>query len=441
MGPGEKFIQFATLPGRMSSESCETTMYPDARPEVGMPGFATTTWDRFDAPHSDFIKQLREDQGRCNADVAALHARLSSFEQQLIRTSERIELAAVASRIPMLIADPPKMTRLVARTSRAEATMGGTLQQTQLAPAMPVAGPAATMVAMTSQEVAELRKRLEVLEEIHSGDVGALRDAIDATRTGIARLARELHIERTERKQAVGDVQRLADDVTKRVMGPTLDRIQKSIRADTALMIDESVANMRGEISSRVQLLLAELRGEAHRGSPRPWTAPDVPATPSRAGGRTLRDWLTQEADGDVATTRSMLTQLGVFENLWVGDGSPENLLIRPNTRFVHRVIIAVKHATGFPHGILEDWPEPPEAKMDFIRNVWSNVSSVLDLKNVDFDAADVLNCRNRSRTRRLLQLVVIAATKERGEKRRNPGALPPISHSASAPQLQLPPP
>lgn len=91
--------------------------------------------------------------------------------------------------------------------------------------------------------------------------------------------------------------------------------------------------------------------------------------------------------------------------------------------------------------GILEDWPEPLDAKLDFVKRVWDSISTTLCLQDTDFKAVDVLHCTNRQRTRRLLQLLAIAAAKERGLQRHTPRPLlmPPSLPLHSTPAQEPP--
>lgn len=351
---------------------------------------------------TDLIRQLAEDQGRCSSDVAALHARLLALEQQVLSTADRLDIAAASSRMPMVISEGPSMSRLIANS-------GPEIESTAMAVAD--AGLVEAGARLTDQEAAVVRKRLEDLEEVHSDDVGGLRDAIEATREGMARLARDLQIERNELVETQRDVQSLA------LIGPSIDRFQKTLKAELMDMIRDSVSSAQAAVNSRVQLTLIELREEVQR-TPRELV--DAGQLNARSGAaRSLNEWLPQETDGNIAATKSMLTYLGVFDGMMDGFGSPDTLVARPNFRFVHRAIIAIKQATGYPSGILEDWPDPYDAKLDFLKQVWSSVASALDLTDLDFDAVGVLKCTNRDGTRRLLQLLAIAASKERGLQRR----------------------
>lgn len=49
--------------------------------------------------------------------------------------------------------------------------------------------------------------------------------ALDAARTGIARLARQVHYDREERSKALSNIRELADDIGSKVVMPTLEQV------------------------------------------------------------------------------------------------------------------------------------------------------------------------------------------------------------------------
>lgn len=385
---------------------------PHHAPSLKSPESNAAQWSAPLSPHPEIVRQLIAEQGRCSLDVAALHARLAALEQQVLNMTDR--QASASSRMPMLVAEVPRMTRLVAQ-SPGEPSVGVAEAQQRIG----LSGEAAAVT--NTHETAALRKQLEDIEELHTDDIAGLRDAMEATREGIERLARDLHFERNERQEGQRELHRLS------TLGPTIDRYQTKLRSELKELIREGVANATAEVNSRVQLSMIELREEVQRTPRELVQAEDQASNSSVNVARSLHEWLPQEADGNIAATKSMLMYLGVFDGLLDGVGSPDQMVARPNIRFVHRAVIAMKHATGYPPGILEDWPEPKEAKMDFLKSVWGCVAQTLKLKDLDFDAEGVLKCTNRNGTRRLLQLLAIAASKERGQQRR-PGLpqLPP---------------
>jgi len=272
---------------------------------------------------------------------------------------------------------------------------------------------------VAAADSAGIAQKVQDLEESHTASIGKLEAALDAARTGIARLARELHWEKEERKRVLSDVNALAQDLGNRVVGPTLDKVTKELKTELTTMTSLESAKLQRSIDSRVQLVIAELRGGTEA-NPGPQPGP-INLSANTVCGRSLKEWLPEYADGDAESTKSMLMHLRVFEHMAVGGSTPDDLVSRPTTRFLHRVVVAIKHATGYPQGILEDWPGPAEAKVDFVRKVWDSVATTLGLQGMEFNAQDVLRCTNRKQTRRLLQLLAIAASKERGWLRRTP--------------------
>lgn len=359
-----------------------------------------------------------------SAAIAALHARIVSCEQQLMTATKQVEFAAASSRVPMLMAEAPKMTRLLAGAVGSAATEKPAQAAEKPAAAAPIpawitqgttasfgaeqtGGEIGTVIGR--EEVAAFFKRLSDLEEAQFDQYDVAREAIDATRAGMEHLARELQAERLARREMQAEIDALA------ALGPSFDRFKKSLTSELITMVKESIENVNVDIHSRVQLLILELRSQLHCGRSEALVASSVKAASS------LRDWLPQDRDGNVAATTSMLMHMGVFDNMDLivpGGGLPHQLVARPNTRFVHRTVIAIKHTTGYPQGILENWPEPYDAKLDFINKVWASVADTLGLHELEFDAEGVLRCTNRKGTRRLLQLLAIAAARERGSKR-----------------------
>lgn len=480
--------------------SSATTMLCSSRQGESSRSFSDgLLWERLDSPpHIDVVRQLKEQQGRCSADVAALEARVISFEQHVLAASERMEQAAISCRVPILVGEQPLMRRVAisrshftTQTARPEPDVFEALrthfeeideiraqevlaiskrlrdlaeQQSSLMTRLEVAPDMSALSkrladleavhsTLTTKpeilsELSSLSKRLADLEALQSDPVakpsrGAppdgsafaqqfrileesqlevvtkLEAALDAARTGIARVARELHWEKEERKRVLSDVNSLAQDLGNRVVGPTLDKATKDLKSELNASMAVEAAKLQRAIDSRVQLVIAELRGgtEANLG---PETGP-INLSANTVCGRSLKEWLPENADGDIESTKSMLMHLRVFEHMAVGGSTPDDLVSRPTTRFLHRVVVAIKHATGYPQGILEDWPGPAEAKVDFVRKVWDSVATTLGLQGMDFNAQDVLRCTNRKQTRRLLQLLAIAASKERGWLRRTP--------------------
>eukprot|EP00443_Scrippsiella_acuminata_P043842 CAMPEP_0115176100 /NCGR_PEP_ID=MMETSP0270-20121206/4699_1 /TAXON_ID=71861 /ORGANISM="Scrippsiella trochoidea, Strain CCMP3099" /LENGTH=577 /DNA_ID=CAMNT_0002588997 /DNA_START=115 /DNA_END=1848 /DNA_ORIENTATION=+ len=474
-------------------------------------------WDNVVSPtHADAIRQLKEQQARCRADVTAMEGRLISFEKKLLAASERMAQATHAGRVPILIGEQQPMRR-VSITRSASATQGARVQcdvvdifrtdlhrleerhsqemsvlskrlrglteqhnslmakleatpdvavlsarladveavqrgvaakldvlselpslshrlaELEVLQSAPQMTPEAPLVmSMLSKRLANLEalhhtsptqdddrfdgspymQKLQELEESHYLAVTKLEAALAAARRNIARLVRELHWEREDRKQVLSDVHSLAQDLG------ILGRVAKELRSEMKAAIAQESAKQQRAIDSRMQLVIAELQGGTEASIGLEPASINLSTTPEGS----LTDWLAKHADGDIESTKSMLMHLCVFEHMAVGGSTPNDLLSRPTIRFLHRVVVAIKHATGYPPGILEDWPGPAEAKVDFIRKVWDSVATTLGLEGTEFKAQDVLHCTNRKQTRRLLQLLAIAASKERGWLRRMPG-------------------
>jgi len=292
-----------------------------------------------------------------------------------------------------------------------------------------VIGPEVRMeLGIARDALSNMSKQLQLfgarLEEIEMSQVlgsGNLDVSLEAVHTGLARLAREVHSEREERRKAVAGlhhvVEHLAEDITKKITGSTLMAVQQTLSADINSVFADKSNQLCADVHARLQLMAAELRGEFHR-SPR---ANDDDSGKQSGSGASVLDCLPEKTNGDLAITKAMLTQMQVFDHMAKVDTSFEQLLERPNLRTVHRIVVAMKRATGFPAGILEDWPDTTDAKRAFLAQVWINITRSLDLrkKEQEFNSSDILQCTHRQRTRRLLQLLAIAAAREQGVRRR----------------------
>merc|ERR1712154_708365 len=92
--------------------------------------------------------------------------------------------------------------------------------------------------------------------ENQTDEFDSLHDAIEATRKGIAHLARDLQMERLERKEIKSEIERLAG------LGPSVDKFKKAMTSELTELVRDSVANAKVDIHSRVQLLMVEMRGQ-----------------------------------------------------------------------------------------------------------------------------------------------------------------------------------
>eukprot|EP00446_Apocalathium_sp_SHHI-4_P012068 CAMPEP_0177200210 /NCGR_PEP_ID=MMETSP0367-20130122/26098_1 /TAXON_ID=447022 ORGANISM="Scrippsiella hangoei-like, Strain SHHI-4" /NCGR_SAMPLE_ID=MMETSP0367 /ASSEMBLY_ACC=CAM_ASM_000362 /LENGTH=516 /DNA_ID=CAMNT_0018648635 /DNA_START=64 /DNA_END=1614 /DNA_ORIENTATION=+ len=455
----------------MTPNSEVTTQLSTGRPcdSAGQSFCDGVLWDR-----EDLVKAVRDEQLQCRADVATLQARCSSLERQLQAAVDRIDRSAAACRVPMLVGSQPEMRRLLPGPGwLASMRVGGSACSASAPAPSGTPPPDAADVALLSaprmlaaqptQDLLVLCSKVEALEKTlstdvemlkvkvvevqgnYSGSIAKLDAALDAARTGIAGLARDLHYDKEARKKVYSDMSVLAKDVGKQVVGPALKRTELELRAESQKFIHEEVAKLQVAVDSRCQLVLAELRGSVAQKPARQLEfgprdkEESAPPEIESSGPKTLAHWLPENTDGDVQSCKQMLVQLRVFEHMAVGGSTPDDLVSRPTTRFLHRVVVAIKHATGYPQGILEDWPRPDEAKVDFVQKVWDSVSQTLSLQDLEFRAQDVLRCTNRKQTRRLLQLLAIAASKERGDIRRTPCTALDVSQSLLRASSDLP--
>jgi hypothetical protein len=114
-----------------------------------------------------------------------------------------------------------------------------------------------------------------------------------------------------------------------------------------------------------------------------------------------------------VELTEFILSQLVELQHL-NKKRTPQELLARPPPKFVHDVAVLVGKATGFLPGLSEHWPEPREEKVDLLQHIADSCASALGLDTIDFDPSDVLKGKEVEKTLRLLQLLGIAASREK---------------------------
>mmetsp|Transcript_143761 Transcript_143761/g.364905 ORF Transcript_143761/g.364905 Transcript_143761/m.364905 type:complete len:456 (+) Transcript_143761:99-1466(+) len=397
-------------------------------------------WSSFDGDASQMamISQIREDQGRCTADVYGLQLRVRTLEERLLHVCRDADRAALAGRVPMLVSGPPPQPTVLVRSGSMPSFRGGP----RLAARGDASAQQGDVAKDWSSEVLGLSTRIDKLEAAHSNATASLRQALDAAVLGIARVGRDLAEERKDREKLGAFSGRLGVDSAFGLPGGAMDRIIAALRTDIAVLVGDEATKVQSQLNSRIQLLVAEIRGSFQRSAAaggrrrEPGCEAGAAGSPAAAAAaaetRALHEWLPADADGDLVATKTTLAHLRVFDSMLVTGVTPEQLLSRPTVKFVHRTVVAIKHATGFPQGVLEDWPEPAEAKIDFINRVWECVASTLGLAGVEFDAGDVLRCTNRQRTRRLLQLLAIAAVKERGLQPERALMLPPTTASAA---------
>lgn len=411
------------------------------------------------------VKRLREDQGRCSAEVNQLQSRVDLLDRRVAGMAADMCWAA-AGRVPLVVGEMPPRRRL--RTGPGSAA-------TLLCAAEP------TDVAAL---VADLRQEFHSVRAQHGGELEAFREALaelrssldsrlerldaalDAARSGIARLAKDSHYDRVKRDGLVTSLEKLAIDIGGEVIGPASERMRAEFKVHVASTLAEEVLRMEAALASRLPGLISVwarahgvtsggiiCRDSGDKNCQASESAPVAHFVPhaSAAGGLTaaaaapelsasasgcrvarqqldedealqvdyackkvLQEYVAAEADGDVRSTKLMLMQFGVFERLALNvTQTPEDLVTRPTFRFVHQVVRIIDRLTGYP-GRVPDVPDLKDEKVRFLEHLWLHVVGTLAVQDGGFCAEDVVRCMNRGRTRRLLQLLLLAAAKER---------------------------
>jgi len=133
----------------------------------------------------------------------------------------------------------------------------------------------------------------------------------------------------------------------------------------------------------------------------------------SPAAAKPIELWTAEDADCSVEGTLAALTRYQVHFSLAMSAEELREKILRPTPQFVWRVACAVHEATGFLPRLPSEWPTSKEEKLDLFWHIRVRVSGRLGLNPVDVSPLEVMHCRNREKTRWLLQLLAIAAAKE----------------------------
>mmetsp|Transcript_89616 Transcript_89616/g.252855 ORF Transcript_89616/g.252855 Transcript_89616/m.252855 type:complete len:498 (+) Transcript_89616:98-1591(+) len=359
---------------------------------------------------SDVIMQMREDQSRCSAEVSHLRARMGLLEQRLLATSAEVRVAAASCHVPLLVGQMPQMRRVSPPACSSLSPKDATVPDIEA-----LSRQLRASKELQSADVEALRRQMKELHHAHESQTVRLEEALDAARTGIAHLARDLHYDKQERQRIFSEIGALAADIGGKVVGPSLDRARIELKAQIMNKVVEETARLEVVLASRIQGMMAVLQNEARHphGEPTPEAAEDEQLLVDRACETTLREYRPENADGEVRSTKLMLMHFGVFERLTLGATAPEDLVTRPTFRFVQQVIQVISSETGYP-GKVPDLPDLKDEKVRFLEDLWLRLTSTLGLQDIEFKGEDVVRCMNRGRTRRFLQLLLIAAAKER---------------------------
>lgn len=155
------------------------------------------------------------------------------------------------------------------------------------------------------------------------------------------------------------------------------------------------------------------------------------PRTPP--GWKPLEQWSHKDADDSVRGTAFVLLQYRQVQELDLHGHTLEDMLRRPNPKFVYQVAAVVHKATGFPaHGLPAEWPEGQDArklKLDLFWSLRFGISEILRLTPVEVSPIQILKCMEREKTRWFLQLLAIAAAKDAASR----NWLPPAPRSSRA--------
>jgi len=133
--------------------------------------------------------------------------------------------------------------------------------------------------------------------------------------------------------------------------------------------------------------------------------------------GKPLHEYGPEDISDTPETTAVLLGKLIQLEALGGKNKKPLDLLTRPPPKFVLDVTWEVKKTTGFPASVENDWPDEREGKLARLQDIADAVGSALSVPVDFFDPADVLKGKSVPKTLRLMQLLAIAAGRQKPEK------------------------
>lgn len=144
----------------------------------------------------------------------------------------------------------------------------------------------------------------------------------------------------------------------------------------------------------------------------------DDPSLAAMPAGMPVKKPLREYEAGDVLdtpeTTEAVVGQLVRWETVCGGKvrKSAQELLSRPPPKFVLDVALGLKAATGWPPGLVGEWPEARDERLAVFRFMADAASSALGC-TVDFDPEQVLKGKDVPKTLRLLQLLAVGAARQ----------------------------
>jgi len=142
---------------------------------------------------------------------------------------------------------------------------------------------------------------------------------------------------------------------------------------------------------------------------------PSLAALPASMPAKPLSEYGPEDVQNSPETTEALLGQLIRWEGLCGGKTRKTalELLTRPPPKFLLDVTISMKKMTGFPPNIEEDWPESRDGKLARFQSIADTVAEALGT-TIDFEPADILKGKEVSKTLHLLQLLAVAAAKQK---------------------------
>lgn len=298
---------------------------------------------------------------------------------------------------------------------------------------------------LEANDVKAISMNIEDLRKMHSLKSNQLDAALDATRKDVLKLTRECQLGQDDRRlDTMGPI---SDDTSCRLMDPAVRSAMQDLKAHIERMFATEMKSFERTLDDRIKgalhltrrskqldsdQTLGALRGRIPARDVARHSAAQakqvLPASPGDSDGEArisaavntvLAGWTPETVFGDVNATKVMLMHFGIFAQIRIS-GVPDDLVTRPTFRFVHSVIQVLIITMGYPWAHVADVPELREEKICFLEDAWKEICTTFGIQDRSFNADDVLRCMKRGQTRRLLQLVVLAASKEKSQAKQD---------------------
>mmetsp|Transcript_57346 Transcript_57346/g.166485 ORF Transcript_57346/g.166485 Transcript_57346/m.166485 type:complete len:1154 (+) Transcript_57346:139-3600(+) len=270
-------------------------------------------------------------------------------------------------------------------------------------------GLAATGLNRCHLKLDKLRKGADKLQSLESNCSSSSRELADAVKVSHAELEKFRQSFCDEACGEEGQARATSLEEVNRMMSLLGKQIQEKIDEQT----QSSVVELKDTCNNVIQYASGQGCGAECDMLTTLLADPSLAKLPPGMPAKPLREYSADEVSDTPESTEALLEQLIQWEALCAKTRkSPSELLSRPPPKFIMEVACAVKAATGFPQGFLEDWPDAREDKLARLQSIVDAVNAGLGLTIDFFDPQDVLKGKEVSKTLRLMQLLAVAAAR-----------------------------